>query len=109
MYNICISSYISESNFKLIPAKILLSCVISVAPKITDPINGLSLQKEALKGFNKFSIVDDLLATGGTAKCVAEILKEAKKEILGLSVVVELGELNGKSKLDFPMISQVIL
>ena len=71
--------------------------------------NSLSINKNSIKNFNKFAIVDDLLATGGTAKCVAEILKEAKKEILGLSVVVELGELNGKSKLDFPMISQVIL
>ena len=34
----------------------------------------------------KYVIVDDLLATGGTAKCVSNILISAKKEVLGLTV-----------------------
>ena len=50
----------------------------------------LSIQESAINSFNKFVIVDDLLATGGTAKCVYDILKTQQKEILALSVVVEL-------------------
>ena len=71
--------------------------------------NSLSIQKNAINNFHSFAIVDDLLATGGTAKCVFEILEEAKKEVLGLSVVVELKELNGKSRLDFPVCSQILI
>lgn len=71
--------------------------------------NSLSIQKDSIKDFQKFIIIDDLLATGGTAKCVSKIIKEAKKEVLGLSVVIELGELNAKKNLDFPVISQMIL
>ena len=71
--------------------------------------NGLSLQREALKGFNKFSIVDDLLATGGTVKCVAEMLNDSGKEISGLSVVIELRELGGRDKFNFPVESSIVL
>ena len=71
--------------------------------------NSLSIQKSSIKNFKKFSIVDDLLATGGTAKSVAEILMSQEKEILGLSVVVELGDLNGRDKLGFPVISEIVV
>ena len=70
--------------------------------------NSLSIQKSSIKNFKSFSIVDDLLATGGTAKSVSEILLCQGKEVLGLSVVVELGELNGREKLGFPVISQIV-
>ena len=49
------------------------------------------------------------MATGGTAKCVGDIVKSSNKKVTGLSVVIELESLNGKSLLDFPIESQVIL
>ena len=52
--------------------------------------NSLSIQKSSIKNFKRFSIVDDLLATGGTAKSVSEILMSQEKEILGLSVELNL-------------------
>ena len=64
--------------------------------------NELSIQEEVLLNYQKFAIVDDLLATGGTAKCVGDILISKEKIITGLSVVVELKILNGKSTLSFP-------
>ena len=71
--------------------------------------NSLSIQINALKKFNSFVIVDDLLATGGTVHCVSRLLKDQSKEILGLITVVELKELMGRSKLDFPVESMVSL
>ena len=71
--------------------------------------NSLSIQSNALKKFNSFVIVDDLLATGGTVNCVSRMLKEQKKEILGLITVIELSELNGRSKFDFPVQSIISL
>ena len=52
--------------------------------------NSLSIQKSALKKYNYYVIVDDLLATGGTANCVANLLKSNGKKVLGLLTVVEL-------------------
>ena len=65
--------------------------------------NSLSIQSKTLKKFNSFVIVDDLLATGGTVNCVSSLLKDQKKEILGLITVVELKELKARLKLDFPV------
>ena len=69
--------------------------------------NSLTIQKDSVKSFKSFAIVDDLLATGGTVKCVSNLLKNQGKEILGLLTVVELSELNGKSKFDFPVESSI--
>ena len=65
--------------------------------------NSLSIQKESIKNFKSFAIVDDLLATGGTVKCVSELLKSQGKKVLGLLVVVELKELGGRLKFEFPV------
>lgn len=65
--------------------------------------NELSIQKESLKNFHKYAIVDDLLATGGTVNCVKEILYNQKKIITGLSVVIELADLKGRKNFDFPV------
>ena len=69
--------------------------------------DNLSLQLSAIKDLKKFVIVDDLLATGGTAKSVKEMLKSQKKEILALSVVVELEFLKGFKNIDLPVFSEV--
>ena len=71
--------------------------------------NSLSVQKKALQKYNSFAIVDDLLATGGTANCVAELLKSNQKEAAGLLVVVELSNLDGRSRFNFPVESSIIL
>ena len=69
--------------------------------------NSLSIQKKSLQKYNSFAIVDDLLATGGTVNCVSKILKSNNKEVLGLLVVVELMELEGRFKLNFPVESSI--
>ncbi len=70
--------------------------------------NSLSIQEKSLLDFQTYFIIDDLLATGGTVNCVADILNSQRKKITGLSVVIELKDLNAKSKFDFPVESQVI-
>ena len=67
----------------------------------------LSIQKESIKKFNSYAIVDDLLATGGTVDCVAKLINRSGKRITGLLTVVELLELEGKSKFDFPVESVI--
>jgi len=71
--------------------------------------NSLSIQSNALKKFDTFVIIDDLLATGGTVDCVSRLLQDQKKEVLGLITVVELKELKGRLKLEFPVESMISL
>ena len=70
--------------------------------------NTLTIQKKALKKYNSYAIVDDLLATGGTVNCVSKLLENNNKEVVGLLVVVELIKLKGKSKLNFPVESSIV-
>ena len=65
--------------------------------------DSLSIQESAILPFKKFVIVDDLLATGGTVNCVANLLNKKKKKVNGLLTVVELIQLNGRSKFKFPV------
>ena len=69
--------------------------------------NSLSIQKKSLQRFNSFAIVDDLLATGGTANCVSNLLESQDKDVTGLLVVVELKELGGRLKFKFPVESSI--
>ena len=69
--------------------------------------NSLSIQSNALKKYHSFVIIDDLLATGGTVNCVSKLIQDEKKEILGLITVVELKELKGRLKLNFPVHSMI--
>lgn len=60
----------------------------------------LEMHKDAVGEGHKVLIVDDLLATGGTAKAVTELVEGLGGEIVGLSFVVELNFLNGRAKFD---------
>jgi len=69
--------------------------------------NSLAIQKDSIKKYNSFAIVDDLLATGGTVNCVSKILESNNKEVIGVLVVVELMKLEGKLKLNYPIESSI--
>jgi len=69
--------------------------------------NTLTIQKKSIEEFQRFSIVDDVLATGGTARCVSDIILSAGKEVTSYNMVVEIKSLNGRKNLDGPVNSQV--
>ncbi len=71
--------------------------------------NTLAIQEESIKNYQKFSIVDDLLATGGTAKCATDLLLTSGKEITGYCMVVEIKSLKGRKNLKGPINSQVLV
>ena len=82
--------------------------IISKSYNLEYGSNSLSIQEKSLSEYETFFIVDDLLATGGTVNCVWDIINSKGKKITGLSVVIELKDLNAKSKLNFPVESQII-
>ena len=71
--------------------------------------NTLCIQKKSIEPYKSFSIIDDLLATGGTVNCVSNILESYNKEVVGVIVVVELMKLGGKLKLNYPLESSITL
>jgi len=61
--------------------------------------NVLEVHKDAIQKGQRVLIVDDLLATGGTAEATARLVKSLGGEIAGLAFVVELDFLKGRDKL----------
>ena len=59
----------------------------------------LEIHEDALSPKCKVLIVDDLLATGGTVKAVAELVEKQGAEITGIAFVIELVDLKGREKL----------
>ncbi len=62
-------------------------------------VNSLEMHKDAIEKGQRVLIVDDLLATGGTAEATANLAKMLGAEIAGLGFVVELDFLRGREKL----------
>ncbi len=59
----------------------------------------LEIHKDAIAPGQKVLIVDDVLATGGTAKAVAHLVEKLGGNLVGLSFVIELDFLKGRDKL----------
>ncbi len=62
-------------------------------------IDILEMHCDAIIPNQKVLIVDDFLATGGTAKACAELVEELGGKIIGFSFLIEQLSLNGKEKL----------
>jgi adenine phosphoribosyltransferase len=63
-------------------------------------IDTLEVHKDAIHPGQKVIIVDDLLATGGTANACMQLAKSLGAEIAGLGFVVELDFLGGRKKFE---------
>jgi len=59
----------------------------------------LEIHADALKAGDKVLIIDDLLATGGTAQAVAKLVKSFKARIVGIAFLIDLTFLKGRDKL----------
>jgi len=59
----------------------------------------VELHEDAIQPGESILLVDDLLATGGTAAAALKLLDELDATIVGVSVLIELAFLNGRAKL----------
>lgn len=60
----------------------------------------LEIHRDAVPPGTRVLIVDDLLATGGTAKAAAQLVEELGGVVMGVAVVIELTFLGGRKKLE---------
>ena len=59
----------------------------------------LEIHKDAIEVGDNVLIVDDLLATGGTAAATVELVKNFNANIIGIDFMIELTDLEGREKL----------
>ena len=60
----------------------------------------IEIHEDAVKKGDRVVVIDDLLATGGTAKAITELLEEMGAEVKKLVFLVELEDLNGRGALE---------
>ena len=60
----------------------------------------LELQADAFAAGTRVLIHDDVLATGGTSKAMADLVEQLGGEVVGMAFLIELDFLNGREKLD---------
>lgn len=61
--------------------------------------NALEIHRDACGDNQRILIVDDVLATGGTARATVDLARKAGGQVIGLAFLIELDFLNGRSKL----------
>lgn len=71
--------------------------------------NSLAIHRDAIAMGERVLIIDDLLATGGTAAATVSLVRQLGGEIVGLDFLVELKELNGRQKLAGQAVHSTIL
>lgn len=60
----------------------------------------LHMHEDAIAAGAPVLLIDDLLATGGTAEAAIKLLRRAKADIVAAAFVVDLPELNGRKRLE---------
>jgi len=71
--------------------------------------NTIAIHVDALQPGSRVLLIDDLLATGGTAAAAAELVKKLGGQILEISFLIELSFLKGRDKLKgYPVRSLVV-
>jgi len=73
---------------------------VSVSYDLEYGTDCLEIHKDAVDHGQRVLIVDDLLATGGTAAAATKLIEQCGGKVAGVGVVVELTFLNGRKKLD---------
>ncbi len=71
----------------------------SVEYQLEYGIDALHVHADALSGGARVLVHDDLLATGGTASAMCELVEKAGAEVVGCAFVIELAFLGGRERL----------
>jgi adenine phosphoribosyltransferase len=70
--------------------------------------DSLEIHDDAVRRGQRVLIVDDLLATGGTARATCELVKRLGGEVIALAFLIELVALNGRQKLEGERVHTVL-
>ncbi|MEW6608625.1 MAG: adenine phosphoribosyltransferase [bacterium] len=80
----------------------------SVSYELEYGIDTIEMHEDAVESGQEVLIIDDLLATGGTAKAMCKLVEKAGGKVVALAFIVELAFLHGREKLkDYNLFSLI--
>ena len=83
--------------------------VIGINYKLEYGEDRLEIQKNAFEKDSNIIVIDDLLASGGTASAAGKLIKEGGGNLIGYAFIVEITELRGRNKLDSNLIVESLI
>ena len=86
----------------------LPSQTVSASYELEYGVDALEIHDDAVASGERILIVDDLLATGGTARATVGLVKQSGARVVGLSFLIELTDLDGRSKLEGEEVTSVL-
>lgn len=63
-------------------------------------VNSLELQIDSMRPGARVVLLDDVLATGGTARAARDLIEEVGGEVVGAAFLLELTELGGRGRIE---------
>ena len=78
----------------------LPSETVSQTYKLEYGTDAVEMHKDAVEKGDRVLLVDDLLATGGTARAAADLVERLGGKIVGCALLIELADLKGRRLLD---------
>ncbi|MBW4679912.1 MAG: adenine phosphoribosyltransferase [Microcoleus vaginatus WJT46-NPBG5] len=86
----------------------LPAAVYAVEYELEYGTDRLEMHQDAWEPGSRVLVVDDLMATGGTAKATADLVQQTGGELVGFGFILELAALGGRHKLpDVPVVSLI--
>ena len=76
---------------------------VSITYDLEYGTDSLEIHEDAFEAGTKALIVDDVLATGGTLGATKELIEKAGGTVVGATMLMELGFLEGRKKFDGPL------
>ena len=73
---------------------------VSVAYSLEYGVDEMEMHRDAVKPGDKVLLVDDPIATGGTAEAAVKLLKEMGAEVVATCFVIDLPDLGGRKKIE---------
>ncbi|MDQ0321237.1 adenine phosphoribosyltransferase [Pararhizobium capsulatum DSM 1112] len=73
---------------------------VRIAYSLEYGVDEMEMHRDAIKPGEKVILVDDLIATGGTAEAATKLLQQMGAEIIAACFVIDLPELGGRKKLE---------
>ncbi|MCA9534844.1 MAG: adenine phosphoribosyltransferase [Myxococcales bacterium] len=81
----------------------LPAATLTVSYELEYGRDSLEIHRDALRPGARVLIVDDLLATGGTAAATVELVEKAGGQVAGVAVLIDLAFLGGSAKVQAPV------